>query len=251
MDVGELIERRVNAEARLRQIDAMMPPVWSPPVKGLHKFTISHALERAVGRETIYWTARDMEKMGIYRLPFDKNVSVYITDMKLETGEVFDGDFGYHNLENDSGEVSCITHNPSRAFDIRGREMRGFYDWAGGWSEEDRIADRRDVRDMLVVLLATKGVERTTTVSKLSRLGIGKPRPASETVLSLSRSISEAEGANGLPVRPHLRRGHITHQPHGPRNSLRKQIWIEPCFVNQYDGEPIDPDAGKNYRIRP
>jgi hypothetical protein len=38
---------------------------------------------------------------------------------------------------------------------------------------------------------------------------------------------SEVE-TSGLTQRPHWQRGHIKSQPHGPREELRKIIWIQP-----------------------
>lgn len=38
----------------------------------------------------------------------------------------------------------------------------------------------------------------------------------------------------------HVRRGHFTNQPHGPKNSLRKRIWIHPVWVGPKLGEVIE-----------
>jgi hypothetical protein len=36
---------------------------------------------------------------------------------------------------------------------------------------------------------------------------------------------------HGSP-RPHLRRGHIRQQAHGPQHSERKQIFVDPMWIN-------------------
>jgi hypothetical protein len=47
----------------------------------------------------------------------------------------------------------------------------------------------------------------------------------------IKRSGPAAEGSGGWNVRMHWRRGHLRIQPHGPNNSLRKTIWIEPMLI--------------------
>jgi hypothetical protein len=59
--------------------------------------------------------------------------------------------------------------------------------------------------------------------------------------------IGEVLDTNGNPhafghtsLRPHLRRGHIRQQPHRPHNSERKQIFINPVWINHV---PLDDEA--------
>jgi hypothetical protein len=47
----------------------------------------------------------------------------------------------------------------------------------------------------------------------------------------VKRSGPTPEGSGGWNVRMHWRRGHLRIQPHGPNNSLRKTIWIEPMLI--------------------
>ena len=47
----------------------------------------------------------------------------------------------------------------------------------------------------------------------------------------IKRSGPSQEGSGGWNVRMHWRRGHLRMQPHGPNNSLRKTIWIEPMLI--------------------
>jgi hypothetical protein len=48
---------------------------------------------------------------------------------------------------------------------------------------------------------------------------------------AIKRSGPTSEGSGGWNVRMHWRRGHLRQQPHGPNNSLRKTIWVEPMLV--------------------
>lgn len=91
----------------------------------------------------------------------------------------------------------------------------------------------------LLVLLATRNIEKELRTDKLAKLGIGKKsahRYTYTTTLRVPAVCSETVATAGIPSgaskRPHLRRGHIRRQHFGPRNSFEKKIWIEPLFVN-------------------
>lgn len=92
---------------------------------------------------------------------------------------------------------------------------------------------------ILLVSLATRNVEKATTEHKLYRMGIGKPRHRFTTVVRIGAMAPShtAPDAHGTSKRPHLRRGHIRRQHHGPQGQLVKKIWIEPLFVNADKGE--------------
>ncbi len=95
-------------------------------------------------------------------------------------------------------------------------------------------------KDILVVLLATRNVVKKRNENKALRLGIGLSNEfkalymTSLSVPSVDRMVSDMEHPprEGRTPRAHLRRGHIRMQPYGPRNSLRRQTWIQPMFVN-------------------
>lgn len=88
-------------------------------------------------------------------------------------------------------------------------------------------------RDALIVILASKGTEKCVRHNKIASLGIGKKGGEYVTTIKLASNLGTHESVGcGRPVRPHLRRGHIRTQHHGPQNSLTKRIWIDPCFVN-------------------
>ena len=93
---------------------------------------------------------------------------------------------------------------------------------------------------LLIVLLATKNIEKKVKVDKLARLGIGKNkhRPYTTTYLNIGKVTESIDKSGkvvnptGRQVRPHLRAGHIRNQHYGINNKYTKQIFIEPCFVN-------------------
>lgn len=96
------------------------------------------------------------------------------------------------------------------------------------------------VTDVLIVLLATRNAVKHTIEHKAAKLGIGKKdrRFTHVTTISVPKVLDENHPSlkTGGPRAPHLRRGHIRHQRHGPKFAFARDIWIEPVFVN------ADPD---------
>jgi hypothetical protein len=109
---------------------------------------------------------------------------------------------------------------------------------------------------LLQVLLATKNIERTTTVNKLAKLGRGKQRHMYSTTLSIGKitqtvtrdgvEIKESEVAL-WQVRPHWRRSHMRRQHYGPRNSYVKDIVVPAVFVNVAMSN--EPPARTGYNV--
>lgn len=91
---------------------------------------------------------------------------------------------------------------------------------------------------LLIVVLATKNVVKERKECKMVKLGIGaKHRNRYTTTIKLGRITEATEGeGTGTERRPHLRRGHVRRQHHGPNNELVKLIFIEPVFVNADKG---------------
>lgn len=118
------------------------------------------------------------------------------------------------------------------------------------------LANMRDtgisVLKFLVVALATRNVIKEIKPNKLAKLGIGKSPYAASTTLrigAITEFVVEGKGTHAAP-RPHLRRGHIRHQHHGPNNEHVKSIWIAAVFVN-VDQEFIDRRTAYNLRASP
>lgn len=100
-------------------------------------------------------------------------------------------------------------------------------------SEHDFVAN------LLIVLLGTRNAVKTTQHHKCAKLGIGKARDRYEyvTTITLPKEMdNSADGAEavrpGQKRAPHLRRGHIRNQRHGPKYAFVKSVWIEPMFIH-------------------
>lgn len=230
-------------------------------------FKIAANVFDAFSVEDITKTAKDMEELGIYKPPYAKLHLQLKTHLMEKVARCdISKDFSFWaGVESDVPPKSelrffytftgngneCIVH-PYLSMD--GREFvefstrkvkqyssKSFFEWMCNFS----LA-------MLIVLLATKNVEKDVEVcnkphsrktrekrlsqySSVTTIKIGK---ITETVRSA--------GGSGSSVRPHLRRGHIRSQHYGVNNSEVKKIFIHPIFVNADDGWI---DAKKTYRV--
>lgn len=91
----------------------------------------------------------------------------------------------------------------------------------------------------LIILLATKNINKTVRENKLSKFGIGKKSKDYKYITTIKLGeITESMPSDGTrgPMRPHLRRGHIRNQHFGEGNKEVKKIFIQPVFVNADDG---------------
>ena len=235
-----------------------------------HLFVVPAELGNTLTREEVTATVEAMKQLGLYHLPYDRNVSLRILYGKrpikhpafreIQSFEQFD------NLENDGGQpvykseftIPCspdyfMKHHARTAAAINadglpceriqytfpkpGRAVlsifpgeNGHDTWGLGYAEF--------YRNILIVLLASKGVNKSTKaiVSGKAKLGVTKnPTVNYVTTMTLAPDLPRGDATEarpGKPVRPHLRRGHIRSQHHGPHNLLIKQIWIAPTMVN-------------------
>lgn len=207
-----------------------------------HIFCIGHKIWQALSMEEVAATVDGLRELGLYHLPYDGEIIIRI----FQSASYF---------QEASGIVSgipawdhcLITSRSERRPDFKLSEEK---------SGEVRLLDLPTVLDDnkaihrwrapvppnfcnhycdgLVAILASKGIEKKTKQRTASKLAIGQKAGGYVTtikLLPLERGSTE-EAAPGMPVRPHLRRGHIRNQHHGPQNSLIKKIWIEPTFVN-------------------
>jgi hypothetical protein len=226
-----------------------------------HVYTVDGELWRGCDAGVVRQTANDLREMGLWRLPHPDGVFLRISDERIaegtpvtigidECGPLGEPDariYLYMEVPRGAASKSKWKH-VSTGFAKTLSEEGGH---AGdkvvinrrrSWISADKPAseDLQYFADFLVVLLATRGVVKETSSSKLAKLGIGKSRPQTTTTLRLDRTLTDAAGnVAGRHVRPHLRRGHIRNQRYGPEMSLSKKIWIGPCMVNvDVDAEP-------------
>lgn len=211
------------------------------------RFLITWELIVACTPDTIVDTYYDMAELGINKLPYPlTDISIPTSISMDEVNRLKAGDtrafvFGHPNQPNawncevtfrfrDEECYQIIVSNPSGSQWIIGSN--------GTIKSKDYLRDAETYKHCLVVLLAVKAVIKTRVKDKLAALGIGKnktTRAIYTTTLSLPiqfQSSANRHDVNGLSLRPHLRRGHIRRQRHGPKLEFIKKIWIEPCFVN-------------------
>lgn len=76
-------------------------------------------------------------------------------------------------------------------------------------------------------------VETPTKSEKPPTTGKASRKLAAPNWIGRTYRAPRSEHAGGTHASPHVhwRRGHWRHQPHGPKNSLRKDLWIEPLIV--------------------
>jgi hypothetical protein len=111
-----------------------------------------------------------------------------------------------------------------------------------------KTALSRTIYSILIVLLATKNIDRKVVINS-ARSGSKRARDdaksySSTTYLNIGKITETCRGSSsgsksGGPTRPHLRRGHIRLQRYGEGLKESKQIFIQPTFVNA-DKEWID-----------
>lgn len=159
-----------------------------------------------------------------------------------------------HKREEDANWVekwSVATDPPPavRAQLIRTQGFDRTYFWP---ADEARDIISR-VRDALIVILASKGVIKTTReTGKLNRL-LGKPAKLTDgdivTTITLAEvSRNSYQGGTHASPRLHLRRGHSREQRYGVGNGLMKLIFIEPTWINA-DAEFMVKRTA--YRVKP
>ncbi len=225
---------------------------------GLHRLPYHHCTVRLPGKEFL----RIVDKYDVARQPSADNVycDITINDYEKTSAE------GWYEVEiprieavnaltgfridvtdklivkmknDDTGQYEPITNETvDLGIQVSGTPVR---------YPDTLMAIQHQVRDFLIVMLATRNVRKTTTVDKLAKLGIGRNRKQSAkhrythvTTISLPRPEEMEDDhehkATGIAKAPHLRRGHIRNQHYGPKGGYVKRIWIEPVFVN------ADPD---------
>lgn len=216
-------------------------------------FRLSKEIVESTSKEEIQATIAGMKEMGICKAPFDQ------MDILVQERELFvlyaNDPRNPERLEEAKKELAESAREVIFRFDNTRPHPKVVTCWMAGrpghWidmvdflQQEERsdIDFSRTVYeiglellDILIVLLATKNVEKEVKECKTLRLGIGKKERHQYTTTLKIGKVTERAGesiGSGVTRRPHLRRGHIRRQHHGPNNELTKSIWIEPVFVN-------------------
>ena len=94
---------------------------------------------------------------------------------------------------------------------------------------------------MLILSIGDKYVDEGSAqpFAVRKRKGSGSVEgPKVPRIIRLPKTKVHRKGApsginNGQPRRPHWRKGHWRNQPYGPRNSLRKIIWMRPKRIGE------------------
>lgn len=219
-----------------------------------HLFVLPPGIYRGANIAEMQETAKGLHEMDLFRLPYPRDVYVQILASEVAT-------FGEESILPDPRVICLVGPLGDEQFaDVR------LLNSQTGWGESLLINPHRSMLPMveqasklvdcvmllLIVLLATKNIVKTTKQNKLAKLGIGKKRFSNRfaytTTISLPTDLDDDPDhpPTGRGVLPHLRRGHIRRQHYGPAHAYVKKVWIDPVFVN------ADPDfvsARKAYNV--
>lgn len=226
---------------------------YTPPLNR-QCFFLHGELFEAMKRKEIEATVAAMREYGIYKLPYpvvdikiagDSFWRWHMSDAPRALRKAMDTATGRELLLRaiEDETIVCFT-NVSLDPSIKAKP---FVYRFGKYYSSDEVEDEGSkgnfklLRDLLIVLLATKNIKKQVHHDAMAKLRIGKSReghvytttltlPAAADVVRVNATASDGT------VRPHLRRGHVRRQRHGPKNVAVKLIWVEPCFIN------ADPD---------
>ena len=201
-------------------------------------------------------TLMGLEEMGLNKLPYP------VVDIKFHADELLrfmDRNTGEELRDTSFGEemhvllVGVGSQSPHLLLEMAGKCWIDLSDYLQG-SPGSNQPDRVDFyRDLLVVLLATKGVEKTAVRNPMAAMGIGK-KSKREHVYTTTLKIRWEDVVRGpgdpkgprAGMRTHLRCGHIRRQRYGPKREAVKRLWIEPVIVN---GDPDFVSKREAYNV--
>lgn len=208
-------------------------------------FHITEDVLHALSDEDVRATCEGLREMELFHLPFPTVDVIVPTDAILRnqaTGKPFDDKLGPEHWTRVTLDETC--EQVLISMEWRGRVVIN----AGNFARPERFRREHDTtwnnmivaarpwRDMLIAVLASRNIVKETIVprtSKLARMGIGKAKPAKQTVTYIRLHPVLPADDDGKPSgttrRPHLRRGHIRNQR--DRYGHHK-VWIAPIFVN-------------------
>lgn len=233
-------------------------------------FVFGVELLSAMEPEEVEATYKDMIELKINKPPFSEFTiqlpygktfrRILLADSDLVVDEDLDVPFRLvykiSNLNDTQANINCTF---MAAYKDRPWKFYNYID--GLMARKDLDIQARDILtktcyhvsayylSYLIVLLATRNVERVMSHNRLAKFGRGKQDYEYVTTLKIGK-ITEYEdrpaNMTGLTVRPHLRRGHVRRQHYGPNMTYIKKIFVQPVFVNGY--RPED-DKRKAYNV--
>jgi hypothetical protein len=230
----------------------------------LQVFRLSKQVIEASGTsDQVGNTFDDMVEAGVAYPPFDE----FAIEVSAEALDVFLNKFMKFNEHEDPVDEGVWKQVKSffMEYEIDMASNKKMAYWADGFAflnsngvskkfseinsldqSENRIV-RRYTHDLLeallkflIVLLATKNIEKTTKFhkdisnGKVSKATKHRKKYPYTTTLTIGKITENYNGSEftGVSRRPHLRRGHVRTQHYGPRNELTKKIFVESVFVN-------------------
>jgi hypothetical protein len=222
----------------------IVPPYEPPPNRQC--FFIGRDILDAIEPDEMIKTIIAMEELGIAKLPYP------VVDLKFKADDLltFFDKFGDEDPSTRFGREAVVlmvgvgSESPRLFLDIAGRTWADFTDYLHQHSQLSPLSNSpyggRYVdfyRDVLIVTLATKGVEKTVKRNPMAAMRIGKSKASHvyTTTLKIRPDWYSKNAVSGVPrrgMRPHLRRGHVRHQHYGPKNEAVRKVWIQPVFVN-------------------
>ncbi len=219
-----------------------------------HLFQVSNEALQSVGVRDAMATYADMIEMRISDPPYPEFDLAVPTDdgtLKLhfapvedhpDTLEIFNRRLGKNCVILDCISTWLTVNNG------RPRTWRDAEKTTAAANEDEKfnslLRDCTAIYVVFIVLLATRNVVKNTVHNSLAKFGVGKAKADYVTTLSLG-DITENDYESGAPsgrtMRPHMRRGHIRRQKHGPGFTFERKIFIQPVMVNS-DREPVPGD---------
>ena len=101
----------------------------------------------------------------------------------------------------------------------------------------DKVFSQKFIRAAITLIMLMNArpalVENHTKIGPPPTIGKAARKLATPNWIGRTYRVARDESAGGTHASPHVhwRRGHWRHQAYGPKNSLRKDIWIEPTII--------------------
>jgi len=231
-------------------------------------FRISSELIDSVAKETVDHICADLQTLGMFKLPYPKIDVEFPIEKFVIMGHTCMAVLIKKEIPPETDQVIKIypdTYMRYTGLSIQGADSVTIELYKPTYRcrktipldeqmLQDGFGQAWNVVQLLVAVLATRNVVKQTTHNKLARLGIGHRSDRYEYTTRLlpptdaPEATGEGAPTEGRPKCPHLRRGHIRNQRHGPNYEFVKQIWIEPIFVNA-DREWTKTRTGYNFSL--